>query len=316
MRLGQTYGGKSPSRALGCALAALLASAPAAAANEGAGGDFGRVAVVQIDAPGMLPAAREQLEDEVRNGLAAAGVDVQAGATTSGHVEDAVAAGLSCSLVEETCALKVAVAADVASVVVGRVVGVGAERAIELRLASLDGARRSLASRQAPAAVARRLITGSPAPANDTLPVPLTLSPADAVDAVVVVDGAEQPHKSGTLWLTPGKHRVVVRAAGFDDHVVDVDVDGSHLPAPLSVSLASGFPLLSAVGLVAAGGGVVVAAMGGLLALGAEDALATGVKFDDREGFRVIGQAALVAAGLGAATAIAGGAVATVGFLE
>lgn len=308
MRLGQTYGGKSPSRALGCALGALLACAPAAAATG-----LGRVAVVQIDAPGMLPAAREQLEDEVRNGLAQAGVDVQAGATTSGHVEDAVAAGLSCSLVEETCALKVAVAADVASVVVGRVVGVGTERAIELRLASLDGGRKSLASRQAPAAVARRLIEGGAAPKGDTLPVPLTLSPADAV---VVVDGAEQPHKGGTLWLTPGKHRVVVRAAGFDDHVVDVDVDGTHLPAPVSVSLDSGFPLLSAVGLVAAGGGVVVAAMGGLLALGAEDALATGVKFEDREGFRVIGQAALVAAGLGAATAIAGGAVATVGFLE
>jgi hypothetical protein len=269
-----------------------------------------RVALLQIEAPGLLPAARERLEEEVRAGVADGGLEVQDGDVTRGFVADAVTAGLACSLADEVCALKVAVAADVDGVIVGRVVAVGGRSAVELRLIGLDGKRRGIAGSDPARLVGKRLVV--PGVATE-VPVPVVLEPPDAA---LDVDGAPEQLSGGFLWLQPGVHHLVARAAGTDVKELDLDVPGDRLLEPTTIALEKSFPLMTGVGLVAAGGGVVVAGIAGLFAFAIESSLAEGVPRQDLEGTRGAGQVVVVIGGLGLATALGGGALAVIGLAE
>lgn len=289
-------------------LATVVAAAPASAT---------RVALLQVEAPGLLPAAREQFENEVRAGAKEAGLEVQDGATTRGFVEDAVHAGLACSLADEVCALKVAVAADVDAVIVGRVVATGARSAIELRLINLDGTHHGVAGTDPPRLAARRLVDDDAGPAT-VVPVPLVLEPQDAT---LLVDGkptalTSSSSSGGLLWLLPGRHTLNVSAAGSDARDVVVDVPGDRLLPPTTIALDKSFPVLTGVGLVVAGGGAVVAATSGGLALLVDAVLGGGVPRQDLDGFRSVGVFLVVVAATGAAVGIGGAGLAVVGGLE
>lgn len=271
-----------------------------------------RLAVLQIEAPGLLPAAREEMENQVRLGLKDAGVDVQDGAATAGFVKEAAAAGLACSLAEEECALKVAVAADVDGVVVGRSVSRKGKSALELTLATLEGKHQSIAGSEAPRLIARRLKDPHAGPATP-LPQPLLLEPEDAG---LVVDGQDAVVDDDVVWLTPGAHTLTLGHSGYDSRVVVVDVPGDRLPAPASLVLERSFPLMTGVGLVTAGGGVGITALFGLLTLLVEADLADGVAQKDLEATRGTGQVFLAVTGVGVAAIGVGAAVAIVGGLE
>ena len=272
-----------------------------------------RIAVLQVEAPGLLVGAREELEEQVRQGLRDAGVDVQDGARTAGFVKDAAAAGLACSLNDDECALKVAVAADVDGVVVGRLVSLRGRTALELSLVTLDGARAAVAGSDPPRLCGRRLKEPSAGPPTP-LPQPIVVEPGGGS---VVIDGKDVVvDDSGVVWLSPGAHRLVVVKGGYVSKELVFEVKGDRLPPPVSLVLEKEFPVVTGVGLVVAGGGVVVATVAGLVALLVDQTLASGVTPQEVDDARASGLVALGICGVGVVATGAGAALAVVGGLE
>lgn len=293
---------------------ALTASAPAAAA----------VAVLSAEAPGLLPGAREALDATIHRALVGAGVDVLPLDRTARFIKDAVDAGLSCSLTEDDCALRAAVAAGADAVVVPRVVRVDNRVVMVLRQLSLDGAPARGAAgvvEEGPGgdasllALARRL--KDPAAAPDTpLPVPLMVEPADAV---LTVDGRLQDSRelrAGVLWLAPGAHLVRASAPGHDAADIVIDVRGDTLPEPRTLTLQRGFPALAAVGIGVAAVSGVIAGAGAVGAGVAEALLAQPLEPALRETTQTTGRVFVGAAIVGIVGIAGGATLAVVGFNE
>lgn len=295
-------------------MAVALPATPAAAA----------VAVLSAEAPGLLPGAREALDASIHRALTGAGVDVLPLDRTARFIKDAVDAGLSCSLIEDDCALRAAVAAGADAVVVPRVVRVDNRVVMVLRQLTLDGTPGRGAAgvvEEGPGAdasllqLARRL--RDPAAARETpLPVPLTVEPADAV---VTVDGRLQDsreRRAGVLWLNPGAHLVRASAPGHDAADIVVDVRADALPDPRTLSLQRGFPPLAGVGIgVAAVSGVVAGA--GAVGTGVAEALLS-QPLDPglRETTQTTGRLFVGAAVVGLIGIAGGATLAVVGFNE
>jgi hypothetical protein len=155
-------------------IALALAGQPAAA-----------VAVLSAEAPGLLHGAREALDANIHGTLASAGVDVLPLDRTARFIKDAADACLACSLTEDDCALRAAVAAGADAVVVPRVVRIDDRVVMVLRQLSLDGAPAGGAAgivEEAPGvapgltALARRLRDPTAAPPTP-LPLPLAVEP-------------------------------------------------------------------------------------------------------------------------------------------
>jgi hypothetical protein len=294
--------------------ALALPASPAAAA----------VAVLSADAPGLLPGAREAFDASIHRALAGAGVDVLPLDRTARFIKDAVDAGLSCSLTEDDCALRAAIAAGADAVVVPRVVRVDNRVVMVLRQLFLDGTpARGVAGvvEEGPGAaasllaLARRLQEPDAAPATP-LPVPLSVEPADAV---LTVDGRLQDRRelqAGVLWLLPGPHLVRASAPGYDGADVVIDVRSDTLPEPRVLTLQRGFPTLAALGIGVAAVSGVMAGAGAVGAGIAEALLAQPLEPGLRETTQTTGRV-LVGAAVVGLVGIAGGAtLAVVGFNE
>ena len=296
------------------AFACAVAAWPAGAA----------VAVLSAGAPGLLPGAREALDANIHRSLAGAGVDVLPLDRTARFIKDAVDAGLSCSLTEDDCALRAAVAAGADAVVVPRVIRVDNRVVMVLRQLALDGApprgaagvvEEGTGADDSMLQLARRLLDPAAAPTTP-LPVPFTVTPADAV---LTVDGRLQDRrelKAGVLWLNPGAHLVRASAPGHEAADVVIDVRAETLPEPRSVVLQRGFPALAGVGIGVAAVAGVVAGAGAVGAGVAEALLSQPLDPGLRETTQTTGRlfVATVAVGL---VGIAGGAtLAVVGFNE
>lgn len=282
------------------------------------------VAVLSAEAPGLLPGARETLDASIHRALAGAGVDVLPLDRTARFIKDAVDAGLSCSLTEDDCALRAAVAAGADAVVVPRVVRVDNRVVMVLRQLALDGsAPRGAAGvvEEGPGAdasllqLARRL--KDPAAAPETpLPVPLTVEPADAV---LTVDGRLQDSrelKAGVLWLGPGAHLVRASAPGHEAADIVVDVRADALPEPRTLTLQRGFPALAGVGIGVAAVSGVIAGAGAVGAGVAEALLSQPLEPGLRETTQTTGRLFVGAAVVGLVGIAAGATLAVVGFNE
>jgi hypothetical protein len=295
-------------------LAALgLAAPPAAAA----------VAVLPADAPGTLPGAKEALDASIAAKISAAGFDTLPQDRTARFIKSAVDAGLDCSLNEDDCALRAAVAAGADAVVVTTVTRVDGAQVAVMRLLFLDESqpRRGVAARLGDdldaglLALAQRLNNKDAGPPTP-LPVPLALEPKDAV---VTVDGRLQDRgeeASSMVWLMPGPHLLRVSAPGYESVQVVVEVKDDSLLAPRTISLTPGFPALSAVGVgVAAVGGVVLGA--GAIGVGvAELVLAQPLDLGLRNTTQTAGRVFIGASVVGTVAVAGGAALAVFGFGE
>lgn len=295
-------------------IALALAGRPAAAA----------VAVLSAEAPGLLPGAREALDANIHGALAGAGVDVLPLDRTARFIKDAVDAGLSCSLTEDDCALRAAVAAGADAVVVPRVVRIDDRVVMVLRLLSLDGAPARGAAgivEEAPGvapgltALARRLLDPTAAPPTP-LPVPLIVEPTDAV---LTVDGRLQDSRelrAGVLWLDPGPHLVRASAPGYDAADIVVDVRGDALPEARTLTLQRGFPALAGIGIGVAAISGVIAGAGAVGAGVAEALLAQPLDPGLRQTAQTTGRVFIGAAAIGLVGIAGGATLAVVGFNE
>ncbi len=281
------------------------------------------IAVLPADAPGTLPGAREALDASIAAQVALAGFEILPPERTARFIKSAVEAGLDCSLSEDDCALRAAVAAGADAVVLTSITRVDGAQVAVMRLLPLDETlpRPAAAGRLGDNVdlgllqLAQRLKDPQAAPTTP-LPVSLVLEPADAV---VTVDGRLQDRgesASSMLWLTPGPHLLRVSAPGFESAQIVVDVKSDELLPPRTIALTPGFPTLSAVGLaVAAGGGVVLGA--GAIGVGvAEFVLSQPLEVGLRNTTQTAGRV-FIGAGVVGAVAVAGGAtLAVVGFSE
>ena len=308
-------------------LPALLAFACAwssAALAETGSASPGPTAVLPADAAGLLPGAREALDAALLTALRNAGLQVLPPERTARFIKDAVDAGLNCSLADDDCALRAAVAAGADAVVLARAVRIDERLVMVLRLLSVDGSPpRAVAGpvddvglANGMTGLARRLRDPElPTPATP-LPVPVEVVPHDAV---VTVDGRqtdEQQSRHGHVWLVPGTHVVQVSAPGFEGTRVVIDVPADRILPARRIELARGFPPLAAVGLgVAVVGGVVLGA-GGIGTGIAELLLAQPLEQGLRTTTRSTGQIFMGTAVVGALAITGGAAVAFVGLGE
>jgi hypothetical protein len=227
------------------------------------------VAVLPVVAEGLLPSARDALDEDIRASVASFDVTLQSAAQTRAHIDEASTTGLDCRLTDDACALRVGLIADVDAVLVSTVELIGDRMLLrgawlvvdgelrrhiagEIKMPALDGGRMLRTA-------LGRLVTGTGAPTP--LPVSVTLEPASAR---LVVDG--EPMAGPMLWLVPGARHVRVEAAGHEalERIVVIAADGSQ--GPLAFALAPAARVEEAPTLLYVGGSL--ASVGALLAVG------------------------------------------------
>ena len=281
------------------------------------------LAVLPTEAPGMLPGAKEALDADLYEALVAAGFAIQPQERTAAFIKDAVAAGLDCSLMEDDCALRAAVAAGADGAVVPRTSRVDGRLVMVLRLLDLEGeAPRGAAAvlddtalKASILKLARQLHDPgkvSPSP----LPVPLEMSPPEAL---VSVDGRLRDAaeiNARVVWLTPGPHLLTVSAPGYESKQVPLDVAADALPEARRINLEKGFPVMAGIGFgVAAVGGVLLG--GGAIGAGAMEALLNQpLDVATRDNTTSAGRVLVATALVGAAAVVGGSVLAVVGFAE
>lgn len=282
-------------------------------------------AAFPIDGPGLLPAVKDALDAHLAGALVAAGFAVQPAEKTQRFIKDAVDAGLACSLTDDDCAVKAAIAAGADRVVIGRAVSVADKLVVELRLIAIDadvgGGVKSAAGVvevDAPegslARLARRLVNPSEPGAATALPVTLLIEPKAGV--VVAVDGKDVVVDKGVVWIDPGLHMLALSAEGYESRSVPLEVSGDRLPPPVNVALEKGFPLLRGVGVGVGIGGAILAVASGVGVVVVEAGLAGPLDPPERASMTALGQVLVASAVVGVVAAGAGVAVAVVGGAE
>jgi hypothetical protein len=275
-----------------------------------------RVALLPLEAKGVLSGAGEQLDAAMRDAAADLGYDVQSAAATRRFLDDATAAGLSeeCSLLTDACAVRVGLLAEV-DVVVSTFVEIVDDRMV-MRASGhpvSGGALRRVAGvvvlpAQDGGAKVKQLVgrllrgQGEPTP----LPVSVRVAPPEAR---LLIDGLA--HVPGTLWLMPGEHTLRADADGYQAVERRFEVKESGEDDAVAVTLdAAPAPTWLYAGPAAAGVGALLFVGGAATAGGVEAALQTGsVRHGDRASASVLGITSLVVAGLGLAVAGIGGAL-------
>ena len=281
-------------------------------------------ALLPLDAPELLPNVRDALDDDVRAGLQALGVDVQAREVTLRSVRDAAGAGLDCTLTSADCAIRVGLVAEVQAVVTVSIASV-ADRLV-LRGALLD-VNQVVAPRRVAAVVVlpgidggkslahvlARLVTGT----GDAGPLPVRVDVAPP-GAALTVDGA--PAHVGLLWVTPGLHDVTLAHDGYMPFAGALPVREDEPVNTWTLRLEEAPqrepPTRLYVGLGLSGAGVLLAGAGAATAAVVEVSLDDAVVWQERLNRRTTGGIALVAAGVGVASLVAGTALAITGAVE
>ena len=254
---------------------------------------------------------------QLQAALLDSGFAVQDPEKTKRFVREAVDAGLSCSLTNDDCVLKVGIAAGVDAVIVVRALHFDEKLVLELRMVSVEGQTTTgvagLADDAAKLSHLARRLKDPGTGATTTLPVPIRLEPKNVLMSIDgrLVDSSQLA--TGALWLQPGPHLMQVSAAGFDTRSIAVDVSGDRLPPALAIVLERSFPLLQGVGVgIGLGGGLVAAVS--LSGVGVvEFALNQPQQARERAGMTTLGRVlvggtivGLVAAGTGTALAVFG----------
>ncbi|MBI1948824.1 MAG: hypothetical protein HYS27_24270 [Deltaproteobacteria bacterium] len=295
------------------ALAATLLAAMGAHAE--------RAAVLELQAPGLLPGAQHDLDAAVRESMAGLGYQVQPLEQTRAAIEDAMSAGLQCVFAKDECALKVGLVAEVQVVVTTSVETIDDKMVLRGLFLQTEGKkqerRRAAAAIVLPSsdggasvrAFVERLVTGRGAPTP--LPVRVVVEP---VDAAVKLDG--KPTTTGVRWLAPGDHVLDAAAAGYTPGTLTFHVERDLVTDPVTLRLeAEPAKTLTWVGWTAAGVGSLMMVGGGLGAGVTELMLRTGsVAHDNRDAVVTLGlvglgtaAAGLVVVGAGVAVALADG---------
>lgn len=276
-----------------------------------------RAAVLELQAPGLLPGAQRDLDGAVRESVTALGYEVQSLEQTRAAIEDAQRAGLECSFARDDCALKVGLVADVQAVVTTSVETIDDKMVLRGLFLTTEGARSE--RRRAAAVVVlpsadggasvrafmERLIKdrGKPTP----LPVRVVVEP---VDAVVTLDG--RPVGAGVLWLSPGEHQLAASAPGHLPGILPFTVGRDVVDEPVTLRLeAEPAKTLTWVGWTAAGVGTLLTVGGAAGATITELMLQDGVVAQsNRNDVVTLGVVGLATAGVGVAVVGVGVALA------
>lgn len=280
-----------------------------------------RAAVLELQAPGLLPGAQRDLDAAVRESVASLGYQVQPLEQTRAAIEDAMSAGLQCVFARDECALKVGLIAEVQAVVTTSVEIIDDRMVLRGLFVQTEGTkqerRRAAGVIVLPAAdggasvraFVERLIKdrGRPTP----LPVRVVVEP---VDATITLD--ERPERAGVRWLLPGDHALAASAPGFTPGSLRIHVDRDVSDEPVTLRLEP-HPArtLTWVGWTAAGVGSLMTLGGGLGAGVTEVMLNNGlVAHDNRDAVVTLGlvglgtaAAGLVVVGVGVAVALTDG---------
>lgn len=286
----------------------LAAAAPATAE---------RAAVLELQAPGLLPGAQRDLDSAVRESVAALGFEVQSIEQTRAAIEDAQRAGLECSFASDDCALKVGLVADVQAVVTTSVESIDDKMVLRGLFLPTEGAksqrRRAAAVVVLPSAdggasvraFMERLVKdrGKATP----LPVRVVVEP---VNAAVALDG--KPVGAGVLWLVPGEHVLAASAPGHLSGTLPFTVGRDVASEPVTLRLdAEPAKTLTWVGWTAAGVGTLLTVGGAAGATITELMLQDGVVANsNRNDVVTLGVVGLATAGVGMAVVGVGVAVA------
>lgn len=280
-----------------------------------------RAAVLELQAPGLLPGAQRDLDAAVRESVGALGFEVQPIEQTRAAIEDAMSAGLQCVFAKDECALKVGLVADVQAVVTTSVEIIDDRMVMRGLFVQTEGKkqerRRGAAVIVLPAAdggasvraLVERLVTGRGAPTP--LPVRIVVEP---VEATIMLDG--KPAAVGVRWLAPGEHVLDAAATGYTSGTLPFKVERDLVSEPVTLRLeAQPARTLTWVGWTAAGVGSLMMLGGGLGAGVTELMLQTGsVTHGNRDAVVTLGlvglgtaAAGLVVVGAGVAIALADG---------
>ena len=280
-----------------------------------------RGAVLELQAPGLLPGAQHDLDAAVRESVGGLGFQVQPLEQTRAAIEDAMSAGLQCVFAKDECAIKVGLVADVQVVVTTSVEIIDDRMVMRGLFVQTEGKkqerRRAAAGIVLPAAdggasvraLVERLVTGRGAPTP--LPVRVVVEP---VEATIKLDG--NPATAGVRWLVPGEHLLDAAAAGYTPGTLAFRVERDLVDEPVTLRLeAQPARTLTWVGWTAAGVGSLMTLGGGLGAGVTELMLQSGaVAHGNREAVVTLGlvglgtaAAGLVVVGAGVAVALADG---------
>lgn len=276
-----------------------------------------RAAVLDLQAPVLLPGAQKDLDAAVRESVHALGYEVQPLEQTRAAIEDAQRAGLECVFARDDCALKVGLVADVQAVVTTSVEIVD-DKMIMRGLFLLTEAAKSERRRAAAVIVlptadggasvrgfVERLVKGRGNPT--ALPVRLVVEP---LEAGVTLD--DKPATAGVQWLVPGLHVVAASAPGFLTGTMTFPVGRDLATEPVTLRLeAEPAKTLTWVGWTAAGVGSLLTVGGAAGAAVTEAMLRGGVVANtNRDAVVTLGLVGLVTAGAGIAVVGVGVAVA------
>lgn len=277
----------------------------------------GRAAVLELQAPGLLPGAQRDLDEAIRASVAELGYEVQPLEQTRAAIADAQRAGLECVFAKDDCALKVGLVADVQAVVTTTVEIVDDKMVMRGLYLVTEGARserrRVAAIIVLPAAdggtsvkrFVARLVTerGAPTP----LPVRVVVEP---VDATITLDG--KAALAGVQWLVPGEHKVAARAEGYVPGDMGFSVGGDLSGEPVTLRLEpERAKTMTWVGWTAAGVGTLLTVGGAAGAAITEGMLQGGVvAHTNRDSVAALGLVGLVTASVGVAVVGVGVAVA------
>lgn len=276
-----------------------------------------RAAVLEVQAPGLLPGAQKDLDAAVRESLGALGYQVQPIEQTRAAIDDAQRAGLECVFAKDDCALKVGLVADVQAVVTTTVEIIDDKMVMRGLYLVTDAARserrRAAAVIVMPAAdggasvraFVERLVKdhGKATP----LPVRLVVEP---VEGSVLLDG--KPGVTGVQWLVPGSHTVAASAPGYLPGSLTFTVARDLVVEPITLRLEpEPSKTMTWVGWTAAGVGSLLAVGGAAGAAITEGMLQGGyVANNNRDSVVTLGVVGLVTAGAGLAVVGVGVAVA------
>lgn len=279
-----------------------------------------RVALLPLEGSGLLSKTRDDIDDTVRDELAARGLTVKDKRATEAQIAEGQAAGLNCPTLTDACARRVGLIAEVDTVFRARVELVADRMMLQLTRLQVDddsaAARRALGALTLPAlddgnsirTLVQRLLTGT----GDVGPLPFSVDVKPS-DAALAIDGAAA--RAGVVWLPVGAHTVVASAPTFvtQTQAFEVRADGERNALSLALAVTpSDAPVMRYLGFGGLGVGVTAALVSGVGAGAVEALLSQPFEPTQRQLLQSFGFWALVGAAVGISAAAVGGAVAVV----